>query len=119
VQRGSRFRHDNDLHAWRNAPSVHNTATRPDESGRVVNSTAQRGGRRVEKGEGHVGLYSTACANEPAGRTQVRQPNSNASSFDVRLYYVISFLNLKRTLTAWRNRKRNIRSVDVAGEMTN
>jgi len=35
------------------------------------------------------------------------------------LYYGISFFNLKRTLTAWRNRKRNIRSVDIAAETTN
>jgi flavin-dependent dehydrogenase len=35
------------------------------------------------------------------------------------LYYGISLLNLKRTLTAWRNRKTNIRSADTAGEMMN
>jgi len=34
------------------------------------------------------------------------------------LYYFISLFNFKRTLTAWRNRKNNIRAVDIAG-MTN
>lgn len=35
------------------------------------------------------------------------------------LYYGISLLNLKRTWMAWRNRKTNIRSADIAGGMTN
>jgi flavin-dependent dehydrogenase len=35
------------------------------------------------------------------------------------LYYAVSILNLKRTLTAWRNRKNNIRPVHIAGGMEN
>lgn len=35
------------------------------------------------------------------------------------VYYTASLLNFKRTLMAWRTRKNNIRSVDIAGEMTN
>lgn len=35
------------------------------------------------------------------------------------LYYGVSLLNFRRTLSAWRNRKQNIRSVDISGGMTN
>jgi flavin-dependent dehydrogenase len=35
------------------------------------------------------------------------------------LYYSMSLFNFKRTLLAWRTRRKNIRSVDIAGEMTN
>jgi len=35
------------------------------------------------------------------------------------LYYGMSLMNFRRTLTAWRMRKKNIRSVDVADGMTN
>ena len=35
------------------------------------------------------------------------------------LYYGISLLNIKRTLTAWRDRKNNIRQVDIANGTTN
>lgn len=35
------------------------------------------------------------------------------------LYYGMSLLNFRRTLAAWRMRKKNIRSVEIADGMTN
>jgi flavin-dependent dehydrogenase len=51
----------------------------------------------------------SVLAGDVFGRTPIKGP---LRAFKA-LYYGISLLNFGRTLTAWRNRKRNIRSVDA------
>ncbi|GIZ52563.1 hydroxylase [Noviherbaspirillum aridicola] len=59
------------------------------------------------------GLLSV-LAGDVFGKTPIRLP---LFAFKC-VYYTISLLNLKRTVTAWRHRRNNIRSVDaVSGSM--
>lgn len=50
-------------------------------------------------------------AGDVYGKTPIRGPLLLFKG----LYYVTSLFNFRRTLTAWRARKRNIRVVDEAG----
>jgi flavin-dependent dehydrogenase len=52
----------------------------------------------------------SVLAGDVFGKTPIGMPLLAFKS----LYYGISLLNLKRTLTAWRNRKNNIRPVEAA-----
>lgn len=57
----------------------------------------------------------SVLAGDVFGKTPI---GTRITAFKV-MYYFISLLNMKRTFTAWRARRNNIRSADIPKEMTN